>query len=119
MGQINIWTAFVAGVLSFLSPCVLPLVPGYISFISGLSLEELSREGTASNTRQVLWRALLFVLGFSIVFTMLGASASAMGKFLAHYSILLSKIAGVIIILFGLHILGAIPIPWLYYEKKI
>ncbi len=95
--QVNIGTAFIAGLLSFLSPCVLPLIPGYLSYISGLSLEELTH--AEDRSRRVILRSLLFVLGFSIIFTLLGASASAMGKFLAHYSILLSKIAGVIIII--------------------
>ena len=113
----NIGTAFIAGLLSFLSPCVLPLIPGYLSYISGLSLEELTH--AEDRSRRVILRSLLFVLGFSIIFTLLGASASAIGKFLIDYTPILSKIAGVIIILFGLHILGAIPIPWLYYEKKI
>ena len=112
-------TAFAAGVASFLSPCVLPLVPGYVSFMSGLSLEELSR---GTDRREVMRRAgvgsLFFVLGFTVVFTALGASASAVGRLLAIYMPILTKIAGLIIVAFGLHTAGVITIPILYYEKR-
>lgn len=119
MDQISFLTAFAAGIVSFLSPCVLPLVPGYISFISGLSLEELSHD---ADRKKILKKAgfgsIAFVLGFSLVFIFLGASATAVGKFLADYSAVITKIAGVLIILFGLHTLGILPIRWLYYEKR-
>lgn len=112
--------AFFAGIVSFLSPCVLPLVPGYISFMSGLSLEELSR---GADRRQVLRRAglgsIFFVLGFTVVFTALGASASAVGRLLAGHMGLISKLAGAVIVLFGLHTTGLLPIKWLYYEKRV
>lgn len=119
MSQINFWTAFLAGIVSFLSPCVLPLVPGYISFMSGLSLDELAK---GADKKLILKKAglgsLFFVMGFSIVFTLLGASASAVGRFLTDYSHIISKIAGAVIILFGLHTTGLVPIKWLYYEKR-
>ncbi|OGR86221.1 MAG: hypothetical protein A3J74_04005 [Elusimicrobia bacterium RIFCSPHIGHO2_02_FULL_57_9] len=112
--------AFISGLASFLSPCVLPLVPGYISFISGLSLEELSQ---GSDLKVAMRRAGLgsffFVLGFSVVFTALGASASAAGRLLSAHLALLGKIAGTLIIIFGLHISGITPIRWLYYEKRL
>ncbi len=117
MEHVNIGTAFLSGILSFLSPCVLPLIPGYLSYISGLSLEELSR-GT-NQSRIVIFRSILFVLGFSLVFTLLGASASALGNFLTRYNFIFSKIAGLIIMLFGLHLLGILRLSWLYYEKRI
>ena len=119
MTQISFLAAFLAGIVSFLSPCVLPLVPGYISFISGLTLEELS--GGADN-RAIMKKAglgsVFFVLGFSLVFTAMGASATAVGKFLADYMYVISKIAGAVIIIFGLHIAGIVNIKWLYYEKR-
>jgi cytochrome c-type biogenesis protein len=119
MNQISFWTAFAAGIVSFLSPCVLPLVPGYISFISGFSLEELSHE---PGRRKILKKAglgsIVFVLGFSLVFVLLGASATVVGKFLIAYASILTKIAGVLIVLFGFHTLGILPIRWLYYEKR-
>ena len=115
----DIPTAFAAGVASFLSPCVLPLVPGYVSFMSGLSLEELAH---GSNRKEVRRRAgfgsLFFVLGFATVFTALGASASAVGQLLAVHMATISKIAGAIIVVFGLHTAQVITIPWLYYEKR-
>lgn len=119
MTNVGAAAAFLAGIVSFLSPCVLPLVPGYISFISGLSLEELER----SADRKAVFRkaglgSVFFVLGFSLVFTSLGASASAVGGLLSSHMNILSKVAGVIIILFGLHTAGIMPIRWLYYQKK-
>ncbi|MBI4376017.1 MAG: cytochrome c biogenesis protein CcdA [Elusimicrobia bacterium] len=114
------WAAFVAGVASFLSPCVLPLVPGYISFISGLSLEELSQgHDRRAVMRQAGVGSVFFVLGFTLVFTALGASASAIGSFLAQHLSMISRFAGALIMLFGLHISGILPIKWLYYEKRL
>lgn len=111
--------AFAAGIISFLSPCVLPLVPGYLSLISGLSLDELSK---GSDRKAVALKAgmgsVCFVLGFALVFTLLGATASAAGSLLSRHMGLLSKIAGILIIVFGLHTAGAITIPVLYYEKR-
>ena len=120
MSEIGIGIAFAAGVVSFLSPCVLPLVPGYVSFMSGLSLEELTRGG---NRPAVIRRAGLgsgfFVLGFTAVFTALGASASAAGRLLEAYMPVLSKLAGGVIVVFGLHMMGVFQIKWLFYEKRI
>src|SRR5690349_19364744 len=100
--------ALVAGFLSFISPCVLPLIPGYISFVSGASLDEI-RGGTANpitSRRKVLMTSLAFVVGFSLVFIALGASATAVGKFVLRNLPLLGKIAGALIIVFGLHTMG-------------
>ncbi len=106
--QVSIGAAVLAGVISFLSPCVLPLVPPYLCFITGASLEELSRseERITSQWRRTLLAALFFVLGFSTVFVALGASASAIGQLLQSHMILLARIAGVAIILMGLNFLG-------------
>ena len=113
-------TSFAAGVASFLSPCVLPLVPGYVSFMSGLSLEELSRgAGRGEVMRRAGLGSLFFVLGFTTVFTALGASASAVGRLLMPHMAALTKVAGAIIILFGLHTAGLLTIPFLYYEKRL
>ena len=120
MSQVSVWSAFGAGVLSFLSPCVLPLVPGYISFVSGLSLEELT---LGTDRRGILVKSgagsFSFVLGFAVVFTSMGASASAIGGFLRDHLVWISKVAGLIIILFGLHMAGILPIRWLYYERRL
>ena len=101
---VSIFAAFVAGLVSFLSPCVLPLVPGYISMLSGIGVEQL-KEGQAPRTG-LLTSALAFVLGFSIVFITFGASASAVGSFLVRNRSLLAPLAGALIILFGLHLVG-------------
>jgi cytochrome c-type biogenesis protein len=111
--------AFLGGIVSFLSPCVLPLVPGYISFMSGLTLEELSAGGDdKTRMRHAGWESLCFVAGFSVIFTLLGATATTVGRVLAEQAVLVSKLAGGIVILFGLHMTGILPIKWLYYQKR-
>ena len=108
-----------AGVASFLSPCVLPLVPGYVSFMSGLSLEELATDAKPGEVlRHAGWESLFFVLGFSVVFTALGATASAAGAFLIAHLPVVTKIAGAVIVVFGLHMTGAFTIPLLYIHKR-
>src|SRR5918994_703206 len=105
--EVPLTAAFLAGLLSFLSPCVLPLVPPYLCFIAGASLDELTgREKAEVAARMVLLPALVFVLGFSTVFIALGATASAVGQLLRDHLMLLSQIAGIAIILMGLHFLG-------------
>ncbi|MGH6918848.1 MAG: cytochrome c biogenesis CcdA family protein [Geminicoccaceae bacterium] len=104
---IGLVTAFAAGVISFLSPCVLPLVPGYVSFVAGRSLEDL-RDGAASRV-QALSLSATFVLGFTVVFVALGASATALGHLLLSWRYELGMVAGVVVILFGLHMLGLTP----------
>jgi len=118
--EINFLSAAVAGLVSFLSPCVLPLIPGYISFVSGISLQEL-RETSSDRARIVraFLSSLWFVLGFSAVFVVLGASATVVGKLLLQKLVLFQRVAGVLIILFGLHLTGLIRIPFLQYEKKM
>ncbi len=119
MEQVTLAAAFVAGLLSFISPCVLPLVPGYLSFVSGLSLDELrDRQAERSRRRQVVLASLAFVLGFSVVFVALGASASIIGQFLLARLNVLGKVAGLIVIVFGLHTMGVLRIGWLYAEKR-
>jgi cytochrome c-type biogenesis protein len=102
--EVSIFAAFVAGLVSFLSPCVLPLVPGYVSMLSGIGVEQL-KEGNTPRLG-LLSSALAFVTGFSIVFIAFGASASAVGTFLAENRNLLTPIAGALILLFGLHLMG-------------
>src|SRR5476649_1405675 len=94
--------AFVAGLLSFLSPCVLPLVPGYISLISGAGLEELQSQ-QARLFRKVMLNSVAFIAGFSVVFVTLGAASTVAGQFLSRYKSTLAPFAGVVIIIFGLH----------------
>ena len=118
-GTVGYGAALLAGLVSFLSPCVLPLVPGYISFMSGMTLEELSA-GADDKTRfrHAGWEALCFVLGFATVFTTLGATATTVGRLLAEHAYWVSKLAGAIVVLFGLHMTGILPIKLLYYQKR-
>jgi len=113
-------TAFFAGLLSFLSPCVLPLVPGYISIISGVSLDQLKgRTQDASLKRAVMISSLMFILGFTISFVALGATATTLGKFLLTRMPSLRYIAGIIMIIFAVHVLGIFRINALYQDKRM
>ena len=118
MTDVTYFAAFVAGVLSFISPCVLPLIPGYISFVSGASLDDMRGAGERASRGQVLLTSTAFVLGFSLVFIALGASASAIGKFVLRNLPLLGKVAGVVIIVFGLHTMGVFRLGFLEMEKR-
>ena len=110
--------AFLAGIVSFLSPCVLPLVPGYVSLISGASVEELqSKDRKLLNT--VLLHSLMFILGFTVVFVMLGAAATSVGQLVREYKKQLTWIAGAVIIIFGLHLTGILKIKALYADKRL
>lgn len=111
--------AAAAGLLSFLSPCVLPLVPPYLTFIAGTSLEELTYEGKTRAKRDIFLASVLFVLGFSSVFVALGATASVFGKLLRANLEILSLAAGVAIILMGLHFLNVFKIGLLHREKRV
>jgi cytochrome c-type biogenesis protein len=117
--QIPLYTAFFAGLISFLSPCVLPLVPGYLSYISGVSSDQMRAGADAETRRRVMVNASGFVLGFSLIFIALGASATALGQLMLAQLEVLSKIAGVVIIVFGLHTMGLLRIKWLYMEKRV
>src|SRR6476660_4353816 len=110
--------AFVAGLVSFLSPCVLPLVPGYVSLISGVGVEELKVQETHV-LRKVMLNSVAFILGFSIVFITLGALSTEVGQLASQYKSTLARVAGVVIILFGLHLTGILPIKALYADKRL
>ncbi len=118
--EVSYIAAFLAGLLSFLSPCILPLVPGYISFISGISLEDLTNKGSKNknNSYRVLAGAFFFIMGFSLVFILLGASATLIGQFLQAYLVWFKRVGGLIIIILGLHMVGIINIPFLNFQKK-
>jgi len=119
MMEITFFGAFLAGLLSFGSPCVLPLIPAYISFLGGASLGQLTEEDLDTATqKRVLFSAFAFVLGFSTIFISLGATATAISALLAQNSIILSQIAGVIIVIFGLHYMGIFRIGFLNFEKR-
>ena len=116
MDSIGFGIAFGAGVLSFLSPCVLPLVPSYLSFVTGMSLEDL-QEGTSRRT--TLIHSLLFVAGFTGIFLILGASASFLGQFFRAYEIWIARLGGLVIILLGLHLSGALRLTPLMRERRL
>lgn len=117
--HIGLPVAFAAGILSFLSPCVLPLVPSYASFLTGMTYDELTVGDRAGPVRwAVLVHGLLFVVGFSLVFIALGASASYLGALLRTHALWLQRVGGVLIVLFGLHVIGVLRVPGLERERR-
>jgi cytochrome c-type biogenesis protein len=111
--------AFLAGLVSFVSPCVLPLVPAYLSLLTGESVENLQVESTAAARAQTLVHALAFVVGFSIIFVVLGLSASAIGGVLDNNRVLIAQIGGVLVVILGLQMMGIIRIPWLMMDTRL
>jgi len=119
VGQLNdvtYWTAFIAGLLSFVSPCVLPLVPAYLANLAGASAIET---GAGRRVWPTLLHSVAFVLGFSILFILMGASAGLIGSSIVAYSDTLRIISGIVIIIFGIFLIAAYKIPWLNYEKRL
>ncbi len=112
--NLGFFVAFAAGVLSFLSPCVLPLVPSYLGFLTGMTLEEMS-----GRRRMAMIHALLFVFGFALIFVILGASATALGSALKYYQVWLQRVGGVLIILFGLYAMGVFKFRFLQVEQRV
>ncbi len=118
-GNISFIGAFVAGLLSFLSPCVLPLIPSYITYITGLSFADLQTEHPSHKVRQqTVIHSLLFIAGFTFVFVLLGASATFVGTFLQEHMTAIRRVGGVLIILFGIHLSGLAPIHFLLGERR-
>jgi cytochrome c-type biogenesis protein len=113
-GSLGLVIAFSAGLLSFLSPCVLPLVPSYVTFITGMSLEDLQQ-----TKRRTLVHALLFVLGFSLIFLALGAGATLFGQLMLRYRDVISRVGGVLIIVFGLYMLGVFNLGFLARDTRL
>jgi cytochrome c-type biogenesis protein len=114
--SVGLLVALTAGVLSFLSPCVIPLVPSYLSFVTGMSLEDL-QEGV--DRKATLIHSLLFVAGFSLIFITLGASASFLGAYLRYYEVWIARIGGAVIIVLGLHLTGVFRIASLMRERRV
>lgn len=119
MTELALPTIFLAGLISFLSPCVLPLVPPYLTYLAGTTLDRLTDHVDSATRRRAVVTALLFVAGFSTVFVLLGAGASAAGVLLRQYSHVLSVVAGIAIIVMGLHFLGLFRIGLLYREARV
>jgi len=118
-GSLGVVVAFSAGLFSFLSPCVLPLFPSYVSFITGMSVGDLTADLTGAARRRVMLHALAFVAGFSLVFVSLGASFSVAGQFLLNYRDLIRRVGGVLIVLFGLYIAGVFKLGLLGRTKQL
>lgn len=112
--SLGVFIAFSAGLLSFLSPCVLPLIPSYVTFITGLSLEDVTKA-----RRTALVHALLFIAGFTLIFVTLGATATTLGRLLLRYRYLVSSAGGAMIIVFGLYLLGALNISAFMRERRV
>ena len=118
--DIGIWTAFIGGLLSFLSPCVLPLAPPYLAYLAGTTLDQVTDDSVDDKVaRRVQIASLFFVAGLATVFITLGATASAMGRLLAEHKYVLGQVAGVAIAVMGVHFLGIIRIPLLYREARV
>jgi cytochrome c-type biogenesis protein len=120
--ELTFAVAFLAGIVSFLSPCVLPLFPSYVSFVTGLTFDELATPGPDARARVrrlTIIHSLLFILGFMLVFVALGASATAVGQFMRSNQGWIRRVAGVIIVLFGLHITGVFRLAFLQRERRI
>jgi cytochrome c-type biogenesis protein len=120
MNDISFTLAFLAGILSFLSPCVLPLLPSYVSFITGMSFDDLTGSADRKRVRNLtITNSLVFIAGFSAVFIALGASSSAAGRILFHYQEWIRIIGGILIIIFGLFIAGFLKLDFLMQERKV
>jgi cytochrome c-type biogenesis protein len=120
LSETSLITAFLAGLLSFISPCVLPLVPSYLMYLSGLSFQQLSHSTEHTVVKQaVVMNAALFILGFSAVFIAFGASASVLGQVLLDHQDAIRKAGAILMIIFGLHVSGMVNLTWLMTEKRI
>ena len=118
--SVGLAVAFAAGLLSFLSPCVLPLIPSYVTFITGMSLDDLTARGEGvRRNRTVLVHGMLFVLGFTLVFVTLGASATFLGSLFAYASRWVERVGGVLLIVFGLYLVGALRLPGMAREWRM
>ncbi len=118
--NVSVFVAFTAGLISFLSPCILPMIPSYLAFITGISLEELSQDQNLKKVRKsVITNSLFFILGFSILFIAMGASATFIGKFLAKNIRWLEIIGGTLVVILGLHFAGVFKLKFLDRERKI
>lgn len=120
MERVSLLMAFSAGLLSFLSPCVLPVIPSYVSYITGLSFEDLTGNQDRVRIRRItITNSLFFIAGFSFIFVMLGASSSFLGRFLSDHQEIIRKIGGAMIMVFGLYIAGILRIGFLSSDKRL
>jgi cytochrome c-type biogenesis protein len=118
-GSVSLALAFAAGLASFFSPCVLPVVPGYVSFVTGVSLDDFNGEDARAVRRQAAIHSALFITGFSLLFILLGASATALGAVVRRALPLIQQLGGAVIVLFGLYLLGVVRVPFLMQERRV
>ena len=117
-GDLSLWVAFAGGFISFASPCVLPLMPGYIGYITGVSAEEAEKFSRRTYLSHVMIHTLIFGMGFTTVFVAFGLTATSIGGFLTQHALLFQRVAGLLIILFGLQMTGLLKVAWLYRERR-
>lgn len=118
MVDINIFIAFSAGVVSFFAPCVVPLLPAYIGYVTGVSVNDLKEKGQSTFTRKIVMTSILYILGFSIVFVLLGTAAAGFGQIFRQYDELIQRVGGLIILVLGLEFAGFLKIPLLAKQKQ-
>jgi cytochrome c-type biogenesis protein len=117
--NVTVYLAFLAGLLSFVSPCVLPLIPSYISFISGISFEQLTAENNPSEVKKlIIFNSLMFILGFTVVFVAMGTTITLLGQYFVTHQGIFRKVGAAFIIFFGLHIIGVVNIKVLQRDKR-
>lgn len=115
MGNISLFLAFSAGLLSFLSPCVLPLIPGYLSYLAG---SNLGAHRDSKDKRMLLYKSIFFVMGFTLIFLLMGASITTLGRLFFKFRLLIKRISGIVMIIFGIHTTGIFTINKFYMEKR-
>src|SRR3990167_3778613 len=119
MPSLNFPIAFSAGLVSFFAPCVVPLLPAYIAYVTGVSLEDLKLKGYAPYIKKLLLSSIFYILGFSLVFTILGTAAAGFGMTIRHYGLILQRVGGLVILILGLEFAGIINLPLLARELKL
>lgn len=118
MFDINLPIAFVGGMISFFAPCVVPLLPAYIGYVTGVSAQDLARRGESAFAKKIILSSIFYILGFSLIFVILGTAASGLGFLLRQYDFWIQRIGGLFILILGLNFAGFLPIPALAAEKK-
>jgi len=119
MINVDLLVAFTSGVVSFFAPCVVPLIPAYVGYVTGVSLNDLKQHGEKKYRETILWSSLLYVLGFSIIFVMLGTAAAGFGVVLRRYTWIIQRVGGLLVIVFGLNFAGILNFGFLARERKL
>lgn len=118
--DVNIFIAFFSGLVSFFAPCVIPLFPAYVSYITGISVQELKNQSQPKWFRsKIFWSSVCYILGFSLIFVLLGTAAGGIGLAIRHHTVWIQRVGGLLIVAFGLHLLGILPLPWFDQSNKV